>query len=182
MSQIFFINKSTVNRLMPFDELSNFHFSKYIFFVSSYFTFVATPISAKNMLNVEQSQQRKMALGDIKNGPIACEKSPVKNQRKLTFDDMKSGPSAFGKSPIKMDDANITTDKSIESEKASSKYVDYNDVWCNNLALSDADITRWINMLNAARTMPMTPPSPPKFIPFDDEDQEIPCKYCVFFI
>lgn len=130
-------------------------------------------------------EQRKMALGDIKNA-IAFEKSPVKNlasadrthQRKITLGDMQSGPSAMEKSPVKMDDVNNTMDESIDNGTASSKYVDYSDNWCNNLALSDDEVTRWIDMLNAARTMPMSPKSPPPF--FDEEEEENPSKCFVF--
>lgn len=134
----------------------------------------------------DQSQQRKMALGDIKNAPVAFDKSPVKNManadRKMTLGSMKNGPSVFGKSPLKMDE-NITPDESIESASASSKYVDYSDVWSNNLALSDTEITRWIDMLNSARSMPMTPPSRPPTPPSFFDDDEIPGKiFCMTFI
>lgn len=127
-----------------------------------------------------------MALGDIKNAPIAFEKSPVKNMasadRKLALGDMKSGPSAFEKSPVKMEDVNNTTDESIDSGTASSKYVNYSDIWCNNLALSDDEITRWIEMLNAARTMPMSPKSRPPTPPSLFVDQECSSKCFVFLI
>lgn len=141
---------------------------------------MATPINVKNLVVGDQSQ-RKMALGDIKNAPVAFDKSPVKNManadRKTVLGNMKSGPSIFGKSPLKMDES-ITTDEFIESASASSKYVDYSDMWCNNLALSDAEITRWIDMLNSARSMQMSPPPRPPTPPSLFEDIEIPGKIC----
>lgn len=147
---------------------------------------MATPINVKNLVVGDQSHQRKMALGDIKNAPVAFEKSPVKNManadRKMALGGMKNGPSAYQKSPFKMDES-ITTDESIESAEASSKYVDYSDMWCNNLALSDAEINRWVEMLNSGRSMPMTPPSRPPAPPSLFDDVEIPGKnFCTLFI
>lgn len=141
------------------------------------FYFIATPISAKNMVNADQSQQRKMALGDIKNAPSAFDKSPSKNL--MNGDEMSQRKMVFEKSPLKLDDMNDTTEEFIGSETASSKFVDYSNIWSNNLVLTDDEITRWIDMLNAARTMPMTPPkrppTPPSF------DQECPSKFCLCF-
>lgn len=107
------------------------------------------------MAHDDRTHQRKMALGDIKNAPSVIEKPSVK-----------------------MNDIKITTDESIEGKMASSKYVDYFNIWTDELALSDAEVNRWITMLNVARTKNWDgeertpPPSPPPcFI-----EEEIPCK------
>lgn len=106
-------------------------------------------------------------------------------QRKMAFGDIKNAPSAIEKSSMKMIDVKTTTktkDESIEKESASSKYVDYFSVWTDDLALSDAEVNRWVTMLNVARTMNLDneektpPPSSPSFI-----EEEIPCKFFLYF-
>lgn len=117
--------------------------------------FVALTINAKNTTTDDQTHQRKMALGDIKNAPIGLEKPPAQ-----------------------MIDAKATMDASIEAEYAYSKFVDYLNVWTDELALSDDEVYRW-----AIASMqpyddedkPLRPPSPPQS-PFDD----IPCKILQF--
>lgn len=119
-------------------------------------------MNVKNMAHNYRTPQRKIALGDIKNAPSAIEKSS------LRMVDVKT--------------TTTMTDESVEKESASSKYVDYFNVWTDSLALSDAEVNRWITMLNVARTTNLdneerTPPSsPPSFF----EEEEIPCKIFVF--
>lgn len=100
----------------------------------------------------------------------------------MALGDIKNAPSAIEKPSVKINDVKISMDESMEGERASSKYVDYFNVWTNELALSDAEVNRWMTMLNVARTKNWEgeertpPPSPPP--PFFEE--EIPCKTFVF--
>lgn len=145
-------------------------------FVAIYFCAAfATPSNVKHLTIGDQSH-RKIALGDIKNAPMAFEKSPIKNNANADrIQQDKAGPGAIGTSPAKTDAMNAAPDECTESASASSKYVDHSDIWCNNLALSDAEITRWVQMLNSAWSMPMTPPNRPPTPPLFEEI-EIPGK------
>lgn len=99
-------------------------------------------------------------------------------QRKMALGDIKNAPNVLEKPSVKMIDAKTTPDESIEMEYAFSKYVDYFDVWTNKIAISDAEINRWVTMLNDAR--PDTPPPPPQSPPPIFEE-EIPCMILLYF-
>lgn len=115
-------------------------------------------MNVKNVTYSDRTPQRKMALGDIKNAPSAIEKPSLKMLEVKTT---------------------TTTDESTEKESASSKYVDYYNIWTDSLALSDAEVNRWVGMLNVARTMDndekTPPPSPPPFF-----EEEILCKMFLY--
>lgn len=92
------------------------------------FTAPSNAPSAKRLDRTNEMRQ-KVALGDIKNTPsvtISAEKSPMKKVAINTVE---------------------------EPEYASSKHIDYFNVWVDKNVLSDDEITQWINRLNVARTM-----------------------------
>lgn len=72
---------------------------------------------------------------------------------------------------------NIPIDSVKEKESASSKDIDYFKVWSENDALSDDEITKWIGMLNVARTMvDVDETEPPPYI-----EDEIPSFSKLFY-
>lgn len=76
------------------------------------------------------------------------------------------GPQSAAK---KKAEAKVPNEDYIEFEEASSTDVDIEEVWANKAALSDAEITRWIELLNAYRAMnPYDETEPPKPIPEED--------------
>lgn len=76
------------------------------------------------------------------------------------------GPQSAAK---KKAEAKVPIEDYIEFEEASSTDVDIEEVWANKAALSDAEITRWIELLNAYRAMnPYDETEPPKPIPEED--------------
>lgn len=120
-------------------------------------TELATTINAKNVNLTESNRTKKNALGDIKNAP--------------------SAPVSGGKSTTKKVETEIVEEE-FEREYASSKPVDYFNVWVEKATLTDDEIDRWITMLNVARTMnqndDIAPPPKPKY------DEDIPCPVCKY--
>lgn len=127
------------------------------FFFGHFLTELATTINAKNVNLTESNRTKKNALGDIKNAP--------------------SAPVSGGKSTTKKVETEIVEEE-FEREYASSKPVDYFNVWVEKATLTDDEIDRWITMLNVARTMnqndDIAPPPKPKY------DEDIPCPVCKY--
>lgn len=101
------------------------------------FCFIPDGLLIGKTANRDEIEKKKSALGDIKNAQTTAEeKVPMKTEHIEIVDEKYERE---------------FVDEEYETEFASSKDVDYHQVWAEKLALSDDEINRWITMLNIAR-------------------------------
>lgn len=100
----------------------------------------------------------------------------IEKKKSALVDIDKNAPNAVGlqSANTKKVETEIKDEEYVDREPSSSTDVDYHEVWIEKLTLTDGEIDRWIDMLNAARKMnPYDETEPPPSMPEEELIMEI---------